>query len=217
MVCGATGTLGRAVVAELSRQGHPVAALGRSGADVAGASFHLGVDLTQPEAVEEAFVHLEALGELGALVNVAGGFSPGSVAGGPEGALRDMLAVNLETAWWSCRAAAPRLARRGGGAIVNVASRSALQAAPGAAAYTVSKTAVVRLTELLAAELAPSRVRVNAVLPGVIATPANRGSMSAQRLAAAVPPEAIAAVIAFLLSDAAWPISGALVPTYGWS
>ncbi len=87
----------------------------------------------------------------------------------------------------------------------------------GAAAYVISKAAVLRLTEVLAAELAPSKVRVNAILPGVIDIAANREALPPSRLAAAVPAEDIAAVIAFLISDAAWPISGALIPTYGWS
>ncbi len=217
MVGGGTGALGRAVALELHRRGHRVVAVGRAAADVPGASRTLMADLSTREGAEVAFREVDALGEVGAVVNVAGGFAPGSVVAGADTALREMLAANLETAWWSCRAAAPLLARHGGGAIVNVASRSAVGPVRGAAAYAISKAAVLRLTEVLAAELAPSRVRVNAILPGVIATPANREALAPDRLAAAVPPEDIAAVIAFLISDAAWPISGALIPTYGWS
>ena len=217
MVGGATGALGRAVVLELSRRGHRVVAIGRTAADVPGAIRTLAADLTARDGAEAVFGEVGAMGEVDSLVNVAGGFAPGSVVEGADTALHQMLAVNLETAWWSCRAAAPLLTRHGGGAIVNVASRSAVGPAGGAAAYAVSKAAVLRLTEVLAAELAPSRVRVNAVLPGVIATATNRETMPAKRMAAAVPPGALAAVIAFLISDAAWPISGALIPTYGWS
>jgi NAD(P)-dependent dehydrogenase (short-subunit alcohol dehydrogenase family) len=205
------------VVLELHRRGHRVVAVGRTAAEVPGAHRTLAADLAELEGVEAAFRDVSSMGEVGALVNVAGGFVPGTVVQGRVSALREMLANNLETTWWSCRAAAPLLARNGGGAIVNVASRSSVGPAGGAAAYAISKAAVLRLTEVLAAELAPSRVRVNAILPGVIDTAANREAMSPARLAAAVPAEDIAAVIAFLISDAAWPISGAFIPTYGWS
>ena len=121
-------------------------AVGRTAADVPGADRLLAADLTDREGVEVAFREVGSMGEVGALVNVAGGFVPGTAVKGPDSALREMLARNLETAWWSCRAAAPLLARHGGGAIVNVASRSALGPAGGAAAYAISKAAVLRLT-----------------------------------------------------------------------
>src|SRR5262249_60252098 len=111
--------------------------------------------------------------------------------------LRD---VTVGAAWWSGRAAARRL--DAGDAIVNVAARNALTGGAGSAAYSVAKAGVVRLTQLLADDLAERRVRVNAVLPSVIDTPANRAARPAGELANAVRPSELAAVVAFLCSDA---------------
>jgi NAD(P)-dependent dehydrogenase (short-subunit alcohol dehydrogenase family) len=207
LVCGAGGALGSALVATFLARGDRVVAADRHGAAADGARAE-AVDLTSPDEVEALWERLEAGGERPRwLVNAVGGFRTGTVADSQPDELRFLLDLNLGTAWWSCRAAARRL--EAGGAIVNVSARSALTGGKGSAAYAVSKAAVVRLTQVLAAELAERDVRVNALLPSVIATPANAG------VEGAVPPEQIAAVAAFLCSDAAAPVSGAAVPVYG--
>jgi NAD(P)-dependent dehydrogenase (short-subunit alcohol dehydrogenase family) len=107
-----------------------------------------------------------------------------------------------------------RFEATGGGSIVTVGSKTALSgAAP--LAHATSKAAVVRITELLAEELRPKKIRVNTVLPSVIDTPANRTWMSEDLASRAVSPAAIAKVIAFLTGPDAAPISGARVPVYG--
>jgi NAD(P)-dependent dehydrogenase (short-subunit alcohol dehydrogenase family) len=147
-------------------------------------------------------------------VNAAGGYRGGDVASSEPDAVRFMSDLNLGTAWWSCREAARRLPE--GGAIVNVSSRTGLTGGAGAAAYSVAKAGVIRLTEILALELRDRRVRVNAIVPSLIDTPANRASMSAEELRKAVAPADLASVAAFLVSDGAAAVTGAIVPVYGF-
>ena len=171
------------------------------------------VDLTDPEQIEALWDRLDQKPRW--VVNAVGGFRAGTVADTEPDALKFLLDVNFATTLWSCRAAARRL--DAGGAIVNVAARHALSGGTGTAVYAATKAAVVRLTEVLAAELAEGKVRANAVLPSLIDTPKNHGMMSAEALRNAVPPAQIAAVAAFLCSDAAGAVSGAIVPVYGWA
>jgi NAD(P)-dependent dehydrogenase (short-subunit alcohol dehydrogenase family) len=122
-----------------------------------------------------------------------------------------MLRTNLDTAAHVCRAALPHL-RRQGGRIVAVGSRAAETGGAGMAAYAVSKVAVHALVRVLALENAAEGVRVNAVLPGTIDTEANRRAMPGADRSKWTSPEAVAGVIAFLLSDDSAPTTGALVP-----
>ena len=193
LVCGGSGALGAAVVKALLERGDKVAVADRN-----------TVDLTDADAVEAFWDALAVKPRW--VVNAAGGFRSGTVADSDPEQLRGLLDLNLGTAWWTCRAAARRLPP--GGAIVNVAARAAVSGGAGSAAYAVAKAAVVRLTQVLALELAERQVRVNAILPALIATPANR---KAGRTGG-TPPEEIAAVVAYLLSDAAVPVTGAVIP-----
>ena len=105
--------------------------------------------------------------------------------------------------------------RAGKGRIINVAARAALQGAARLAAYSASKSAVVRLTESLAAELKDNGITVNCVLPGTIDTPQNRQASPREDFSRWVPPDAIADVILFLASDSARAVTGAAIPVYG--
>jgi NAD(P)-dependent dehydrogenase (short-subunit alcohol dehydrogenase family) len=192
LVTGSGGKLGRAVVAALEARGDQVLAVDRSQLDAA-----------DPDAVEAFWDELASAGRTPRwVVNTVGGFERGSLAESEASAIRSMLELNLETAFWTSRGAARRLDE--GSAIVNVAARAALVRGGGSTAYAVAKAGVVRLTQVLADELAERRVRVNAVLPSMIG-------------AQAVPPEQIASVIAFLCSDEAAAVSGAAIPVYGWA
>ena len=105
--------------------------------------------------------------------------------------------------------------RQTSGKIINIASRDGLSGSAGYAAYSASKSAVLRLTESLAAELKASNINVNAIMPGTIDTPQNRAAVPNGEYSKWVPPEAIAEVIAFLACDASSAINGAAIPVYG--
>jgi NAD(P)-dependent dehydrogenase (short-subunit alcohol dehydrogenase family) len=155
------------------------------------------------------------VGPPGVLVNTIGAFRPGDALTTTPDTLRLMLDVNLGPALWLSQAVAPHMAEQGSGAIVHVTARPGIEPAGGMAAYSASKAALAHLTRLLDIELRPHGIRVNAVAPQLLDTPANRAIFSDDVMAHVVAPEAIADVIAFLVSDAAAPVSGAVLPAYG--
>lgn len=220
LVTGAAGALGHAVVDEFLEAGRAVVALDRPGERLDSLGTRDGVhpvavDLASRAAVHAAFDAVDALGlDPGALVCLAGGFTPGTLQAVDEEMLDGLWRSNFSSTLWCTQAAAPRFAARGGGAIVTVGSKTAVVgAAP--VVHAAGKAAVVRLTSLLADELRGDGIRVNAVLPSVIDTPANRTWMSADLAARAVAPAAIAKVIAFLCGPDSGPVSGAALPVYG--
>jgi NAD(P)-dependent dehydrogenase (short-subunit alcohol dehydrogenase family) len=219
LVTGAAGALGHAVVAELRSRDLAVIALDRPSAALeklgsADGVHHVPVELADRDAVRAAFAEVDGVARPAALIALAGGFVPGKLADLDEDSLDSLWRSNVVSLLWCSQEAAPRMAAAGGGAIVTVGSKTAV-GGPAPLAHALSKSAVVRATELLADELRPQGIRVNCVLPSVIDTPANRAWMSPDLAARAVAPAAIAKVIAFLIGPDAAPISGARVPVYG--
>lgn len=203
IVAGGSGALGRSVVQELASRGWNVAVVDLAPAALEGAAQVSigGVDLADEAAVTRAYQDAaERLGGLAGLVNVAGGFIWEPLENGSMGSWDRMYRMNLRTAAVSARAALPHLLRNGG-AIVNVGAAAANQAMMGMAPYASSKAGVRALTESLADEFKARGIRVNAVLPTIIDTPANRRDMPDADPSAWVRPEAAARVIAFLLSQ----------------
>jgi NAD(P)-dependent dehydrogenase (short-subunit alcohol dehydrogenase family) len=214
IVTGGFGAIGRAVVEHLAKAGHRVAAVDLAPApqDFAGELALGGVDLTDEAAVAKAYAEVaDKLGGISAVVNLAGGFVWETVEGGSLESWDKMYRMNLRTAATSASATLPHLVKNGG-AIVNVGAAAAAQPAAGMAPYTASKAGVAALTASLADELRSRGVRVNAILPTIIDTPANRADMPDADTSAWVKPSSIAKVIAFLISPEAGAITGASIP-----
>lgn len=222
VVTGAFGTLGRSVCELLAARGARLALVDFTAAPpdlpapLAGHVILPEVDLRNPTAVGAAIQKAaEQLGGIGALVNIAGGFRWETLEGGTAETWDAMFSMNVMTAVNACRAALPMLVTSGRGRIVNVSAAAALRAAAGMGAYAASKSGVLRLTESLAEELKDSGVTVNAVLPSIIDTPANRMAMGEANVSRWVAPSSLAALVAFLLSPAAADITGAAIPVMG--
>lgn len=217
LVAGGTGYLGNAVVRELIGSGYDVAAtwlVERERERLESERVELiEADLFDADQVEAAMV---AVGELEAVVNLVGGFSDGPrVHETDPDEFEKMLRLNVMPGFLLARAAMPRMIERGGGAFVGVSARPALRPFAGAAGYISSKAAVLALVQALDAEYKNDGIRCNAILPSVIDTPANREAMPDADHAKWVPPEQIAKVVRFLVSEDSAPTSGAAVPVYG--
>jgi NAD(P)-dependent dehydrogenase (short-subunit alcohol dehydrogenase family) len=218
-VTGAFGALGTTVVRELLAQGAAVAAVDfaaapRDPSALKGASQHGGIDLGQAEAAAAVFAAIRTQhGGLDGLVNIAGGFRWEKVPGGSLDTWDAMYQMNLRTAVSACQAALAWLPD--GGRIVNIGANGAVKAGVGMGAYAASKAGVARLTEALAEELKDRGITVNALLPSIIDTPANRADMPDADFARWVQPSQLADAIAFLLSERASAITGALIPVVG--
>jgi NAD(P)-dependent dehydrogenase (short-subunit alcohol dehydrogenase family) len=219
IVAGAGGELGRATAVTLTGMGFTVVGVDRSEAGLQELPDDVRREVADPvdQAVAKEVVDRVAT-EIGApdvLVNVIGAFDLGDALAATPQQLSLMLDVNLGAALWLSQAVAPYMQQRGSGAIVHVSARPAIEPTAGMAAYSLSKAALANLTRVLDVELRPSGIRVNAVAPLLLDTARNRGIFPPDALAHAVAPQALADVIAFLVSDAAAPVSGAILPTYG--
>jgi NAD(P)-dependent dehydrogenase (short-subunit alcohol dehydrogenase family) len=219
VVVGAGGELGHATALTLAAEGSMVVAVDRSMGNLE--TLPDGIqrevaDVTDPAVVAPLIDRIATdMGVPDALVNTIGAFQPASAADTSPDLLRTMIDVNLGAAFWLSKAVAPHMQRRRSGAIVHVTARPGIEPTNGMAAYAASKAALAYLTRLLDVELRPVGIRVNSVAPQLLDTATNRAALPEDMLAHAVAPQAIADIIAFLVSDAAAPISGAVLPAYG--
>jgi NAD(P)-dependent dehydrogenase (short-subunit alcohol dehydrogenase family) len=227
LISGATGGLGSAVARTFAENGARLIVSARKREELQRLSegLNLGTeriliapaDLTNPESVAALVAaSQERFDRIDAVVHLTGGFAGGALV--PEISLETwegQLALNLSSAFLLARAALPPMLERGHGALVFVSSKGGSVPMPGVAAYGASKAGLEQLVRDLAEETRPRGVRVNAVAPSIIDTPANRRANPDADYSAWVQPESLADVIGFLASDAARDIHGAILPVYG--
>ena len=227
LIAGGTGGLGRAVSQAFLAAGAKVIVTYRNRQEFdelkkiagAGASNLVGsdVDVTDEAAVQKLIsIIAKENSRLDFLVNTVGAYAGGVKLWEMDpDVFNQQLKLNLISGYVLCRAVVPFMLKQRSGAIVNVASKAALDHAAGAAAYAASKAAAVAMIDSLAADLKGSGVRVNSILPSIIDTPANRKAMPGADFAKWPKPDDIARVILFLCSDDARVIHGAAIPVYG--
>lgn len=226
MITGAAGNLGHAVAAAFAAAGANLVlldlnedALKKTAAAGAGDVLRQRVDLSDAASIVTAVnAALSRFGRIDALCNLAGGFAMGDKAHELSAeAWNHMMELNAGTVLRMCNAVVPHMVKAGGGKIVNIGANSALSGKAEMGAYIASKSAVIRLTETMAAELRGHNINVNCVLPSIIDTPQNRAAMPKADPAKWVAPAALADVLLFLCSPAARAIHGAAIPVVGLS
>jgi NAD(P)-dependent dehydrogenase (short-subunit alcohol dehydrogenase family) len=223
LITGGTGALGVAVVERFLADGWRVVVPWVAEEELERLPARDGVQLVQADLFEARAARSVAEGAardpdapLRAVVNLVGGFAAGPrVHETPIEEFEAQFRLNLRPTYLVTQAALPPLIEAGGGSVVCVSTRAALQPFSGAAGYTASKAAVLTFVKALAVEYREDGVRANAILPSVIDTPANRASMPDADHSKWVQPHEIAGVIAFLCSPQSAPTSGAAIPVYG--
>jgi NAD(P)-dependent dehydrogenase (short-subunit alcohol dehydrogenase family) len=219
IVAGAGGDLGRATAEKLAAAGFTVAGVDRNQEalkELPSGIRREAADPTDPAAARSVVGRIAAeAGPPQVLVNTIGTYRLGDALTATPDDLQLMIDVNLGAALWLTQAVVPYQRERGSGSIVHVAARPGLEPTAGMAAYAVSKAALVHLTRVLDLELRPLGIRVNAVAPQQLDTAKTHPYLTPEVLAHAVAPEAVADIIVYLVSDAAAPVSGAIVPAYG--
>jgi NAD(P)-dependent dehydrogenase (short-subunit alcohol dehydrogenase family) len=223
IVTGGTGGLGSAVVERLIADGWRTCVPwvverelerlpAREGLEL------MKADLFDAESVKAVIdtASADSSAPLRGVVNLVGGFAAGGrVHETPAEDFAAQFRLNLRPTYLVTQAALPHLIEGGGGSIVCVGTRAALQPFSGAAGYVASKAAVIAFAQAVAVEYRDDGVRCNVILPSVIDTPANRKAMPNADHERWVAPAAIGGVISFLLSPDSEPMSGAAVPVYG--
>ena len=226
LVTGAAGQLGLAVSRAFARQGANLVLLGRNQASLAAAwgatsetCLFVAADLLDQAQVNEAVAQgVARFGRMDVLCNIAGGFTMGEPVHQTSEATWDLMNdLNVRTVLNMARAVVPRMLDGAGGKIINIGAIAAQRGAPDMGAYCAAKSAVVRLTESMAAELREQGINVNCVLPSILDTPANRLAMPTADPHRWVAPDDLAQVVLFLASPAAIAIHGAALPVTGLS
>jgi NAD(P)-dependent dehydrogenase (short-subunit alcohol dehydrogenase family) len=220
LVTGAKGGLGTFVTESFLAAGATVVGVSRSiqASDFTHPEFHaMPAELSSGDAARKLADDVEArFGRIDALVHVMGGFAGGkSVAETDDATFEKMLDLNYRAAFYIARAVLPQMRRQGGGRILAVASRQAVEPAAMIGAYSASKAALVSLVRTIALENKDRCISANTVLPGTMDTPGNRTGDPNADASQWVQPAQVAAILVHLTSDAGAQVTGAAIPVYG--
>lgn len=227
LITGASGGLGGQVVRAFLQHGARIVAVGSPRSRPEDLQQQLGVksdrlewelaDVTKEESVQGLVSRVIAKTDrIDVLLQLAGGYAGGEhVAHTTLASWNRMIDLNLKSAFLCCRAVLPQMLTQNYGRIVCISSRGAVEVSAGAAAYAVSKAAVLTLVQTIAEESKGTGITANAVVPGMIDTPANRHAMPDADFSKWVKPESIAELLLYLTSEQAGAVTGAAVPIYG--
>ena len=217
VVTGGSGAVGRVASRRFAEAGAQVVVADIAPpSDEAGAVAYHETNVLDETSVRGLFERVASeYGGPHVLVNIAGGFRFGpSVEEMEESDWDSLLQLNLKSAFLTMKNVLPYMKAQDYGRIVSIAARSGLRGDPMVAHYSVSKGGVILLTQSVAAEVKAHDITVNAVLPSIIDTPANREAMPDARVERWVQPDDLANVLLFLASEEARAVSGAAVPVY---
>lgn len=226
LITGAAGSLGKAVAAAFAERGDRLILVDVSEVGLQAAypgddprRLLVAANLLDAEATAQAMTKAHAhFGRIDALCNIAGGFTMGTqVHATPAETWKQMMDINAGTMLHTVQAVVPMMLAAGGGSIVNIGAGAGQKAGGLMGAYSVSKSAVIRMTEAMSAELREQGINVNCVLPSIIDTPPNRAAMPDADFSKWVAPRDLASVILFLCSDGAKAIHGVALPVVGLS
>ncbi len=224
LITGAAGNLGRAVAAAFASAGASLVLLDHNDKTLSAAyggddarRLLVRADLSDAASVAKAVELAGArFGRISVLCNLAGGFRSGHpVHETPDETWKLMIDLNAGSVINTARAVVPGMLAAGQGSIVNIAALAGLGGKQDMGAYAASKSAVIRLTESMSAELRDKGINVNCIMPSIIDTPQNRAAMPKADPRRWVAPEALAEVVLFLASDSARAIHGAAIPVAG--
>ena len=217
VITGGTGALGRAVVERLEGRDVQCHVTWKFEAELADFRAREGVTLHEVDCANESQVtdFYAGLASLDASIHIVGGFAMAGVLDTSRDDFVGMFELNTVTAFLCCRESVRRMRAGRGGRIVNVAARPAVQPCGGMLAYTTAKAGVASLTQCLADEVKDDGIAVNAILPSILDTPANREAMPEADFDSWPKLDEVAETIAFLAAEPNRVTSGALVPVFG--
>ena len=227
MITGAGGNLGSATARKFQEAGaslvlieHGSGKLEKLFPDLASDKDHRffeNMDVSDPADMAELVDQVKGqFGRIDTLVNTVGGYQAGwPLHETPLSVWQHMISLNATSVFVACQSVIPMMIEQKNGSIINISGGAGLKGASKMSAYSAAKSAVIRLTESMAAELKADGIRVNCILPGTIDTPENRAAMPKADFSRWVAPQSLADVIVFLCSDAASHINGAAIPVTG--